>query len=203
MKKNILNRFKLIFNNKRGYFVTATDTNVGKTYCSAIVQKALDAVYFKPIQAGDIESGGDTRAVQKINSMPDEMYIQPIYNLKYPLSPHHSAFKENIEIDIHNIKLPETNYPLVVEGAGGVLVPINKSYFMIDVIKKFNLPVILVVRTSLGTLNHTLLTLEALRKREISIEAILFNGEDNPDNYQTLVELSGVTHIIKIPTHHF
>jgi malonyl-CoA O-methyltransferase len=176
----------------KGFFVTATDTNIGKSYCSALLMQVLNAHYFKPIQAGDLDIGGDTALVQKLSKMPDDYFFKPIYNLKYPLSPHEAAQKQGITIDIQTISLPICTSPIIVEGAGGVLVPLNDTDFMIDLIDKFALPVILVVRTALGTLNHSLLTIQALKARNIPIKAIIMNGDYMPNNYKSLKQFSGI-----------
>lgn len=180
-----------------GYFVTATDTNIGKTYCSSILIKALNADYFKPIQAGDADKGGDTALAKKLSGLPDSHFFEPIYNLKHPLSPHEAAEKEGIIIDINRIKLPISQRPIIVEGAGGVLVPINNDYFMIDVIKKLNLPVILIVRSTLGTLNHSLLTIQALKLQNIPIAGIIMSGIKMPNNLASLKKFSNIDIILE------
>ncbi len=182
---------------KKGYFITATDTNVGKSYCSALFMQAFDAYYFKPIQAGDLETGGDTGLVQKLSGLPQHHFLKPIYNLKYPRSPHEAMMLEGIEIDMNKITLPLCDKPLIVEGAGGVMTPLNDKDFMIDVIKKFNLPVIIIVRSELGTLNHSLLTIQALRAYNIHIAGIIMNGQSMPNNLKSLQQFSGVDIILE------
>ena len=183
---------------KNGFFVTATDTNIGKTYCSALLVRALNANYFKPIQAGDQETGGDTALVKKIlapyPSLHHIEYFNPIYNLKHPLSPHEAAAKENIIINLDALTLPplSQNQPLIVEGAGGVMVPINPHHLMIDVIEKFALPAIVVVRSELGTLNHSILTINALKACNIPIAAIIMSGKPMMNNYHSLKHFTGI-----------
>ena len=158
-------------------FMTGTDTNVGKTLISSWIALHTGFSYFKPIQTGTRE-GTDSYEVQRLS----EAIIHPeIYAYKEPLSPHLAAKIENDTIDLEKIPLPQdTN--LIIEGAGGVLVPINDTYLMVDLMKKVNTPVILVSRTPLGTINHTLLSLEALRARDIPILGIIMNGEKNIQN---------------------
>ena len=183
----------------KGFFVTATDTNIGKSYCSALLMQALNAHYFKPIQAGDLEIGGDTALVQKLSKLPSNRFFKPIYNLKYPLSPHEAAEKQGITINMDTINLPYCKKPIIVEGAGGVLVPLNDTDFMIDLIDKFALPVILIVRSVLGTLNHTLLTIQALKARNITIKAIIMNGDYMPNNYESIKKFSNINAIFYNP----
>jgi dethiobiotin synthase len=176
----------------KGFFVTATDTNVGKTYCSALLMQTLNASYFKPIQAGDLDTGGDTALVKKLSKMSENYFFDPVYNLIYPLSPHEAAEKQGLKIDIKNVNIPKHDKMIIVEGAGGVLVPINDTHFMIDIIEKFALPVILIVRSELGTLNHSLLTIQALKNRHIPIKAIIMNGRFMPNNALSLQKFSGI-----------
>jgi malonyl-CoA O-methyltransferase len=197
MNCNILKNIKTQFGFKNtgqrhGYFVTATDTNVGKSYCSALLMQALGACYFKPIQAGDLATGGDTALVQKLSGMPQESFFKPIYNLEYPLSPHEAAARQGIEIDMKAINLPICDKPIIVEGAGGILVPLNDTHFMIDVMVKFALPIIVVVRSELGTLNHSLLTIQALQARNLFIAGIIMNGKLMPNNVSSLKKFSKI-----------
>lgn len=177
---------------KKGVFVTATDTNIGKSYISAHMLKALEGVYFKPIQAGDLEIGGDTALVKRISGMSEDHFLQPIYNLELPLSPHEAAQKQNITIDLNKITFSIQDKPLIIEGAGGIMVPINDQFFMMDVIKKSALPVVLVVRSQLGTLNHSLMTLQILKSHDIPIAAIIMNGPIMENNLKSLKQFSGI-----------
>lgn len=176
-----------------GFFITGTDTNIGKTYCAAYIVKALRALYIKPIQAGDLEKGGDTAFVKAYSGLDHTYFLDPIYALKHPLSPHEAAEKEHKSIILEDINMPKEHIkPLIVEGAGGVMVPINDDFFMIDLIKKFNLPVILVVRSQLGTLNHSLLTINALKSYHIPITALIMSGPRMTNNYQSLKKFTGI-----------
>lgn len=171
-------------------FITGTDTNVGKTLISSWIALHTGFSYFKPIQTGT-RDGSDSFEVQKLSDT--KIYLES-YAYKEPLSPHLAAKLENDMIDIEKIVLPPSRN-LIVEGAGGVLVPINDTYLMVDLIKKLGSPVILVARTNLGTINHTLLSLEALRSRNIEVIGVIMNGEQNPHNSDS-IELYGRTSVL-------
>ena len=168
------------------YFITGTDTNVGKTLVAAIITYILKGIYWKPIQAGDLEIGGDTQKVKDLTSLPAEHFLPTVYALHAPLSPHEAARRDNIVIDIKKIIAPVSSLPLIVEGAGGLFVPLNQTDFMIDLIKQLGFPVILVCRSSLGTLNHTLLSLKALEQYNIPVKGLIINGEKIPHTTQAL-----------------
>lgn len=161
-----------------GYFITGTDTDVGKTVTSAWLALHLDADYWKPVQSG---GEGDAHIVQGLGVAPERCHPS-IYTLTEPLSPHEAARRDGVRIDIDTIHMPETSRPLIVEGAGGVLVPLNETRLMADLMVRLGLPVILVARTQLGTINHTLLSLEALRGRGLEVKGVVLNGEANPAN---------------------
>ena len=171
-------------------FITGTDTNVGKTLISSWIALHAGFSYFKPIQTGT-RDGSDSFEVQKLS---DTKIYPESYEYKEPLSPHLAAKLENDMIDIEKIILPEASN-LIIEGAGGVLVPINDTHLMIDLIKKLGAPVILVARTTLGTINHTLLSLEALRSQNIPVLGVIMNGEKNPQNSNS-IELYGRTSVL-------
>ncbi|RUP37319.1 MAG: dethiobiotin synthase [Acinetobacter sp.] len=171
-------------------FITATDTNVGKTLISSWIALHTGFSYFKPIQTGT-RDGSDSFEVQKLS---DTKIYPESYAYKEPLSPHLAANLENDMIDIEKIVLPPSRN-LIIEGAGGVLVPINDKHLMIDLIKKLGAPVILVARTTLGTINHTLLSLEALRSRNIEVIGVIMNGEQNPQNSDS-IKLYGLTSVL-------
>ena len=171
-------------------FISGTDTNIGKTLISSWIALHAGFSYFKPIQTGTRE-GSDSFEVQKLS---DTKIYPESYAYKEPLSPHLAANLENDMIDIEKIILPPSRN-LIVEGAGGVLVPINDTCLMVDLIKKLDVPVILVARTTLGTINHTLLSLEALRSRNISVQGVIMNGEKNPQNSNS-IELYGQTSVL-------
>ncbi|MGH1398537.1 MAG: dethiobiotin synthase [Alphaproteobacteria bacterium] len=186
--------------------ITGTDTNIGKTVVSAMLTLALGASYWKPIQAG-IEGGVDAKAVQKMTALPTERFFPESYVLSEPLSPHRSAELDGVEIDLDVLTIPKTDGPLIIEGAGGLMVPLTRKNLLVNLFKRWNephsgygrVPVILVARTGLGTINHTLLSLEALWSRDIPIHGIVFVGEDNPDNMQTIAEFSGEKVLGRLP----
>lgn len=168
-------------------FVTGTDTNVGKTFVSAVLLKLTGGSYWKPIQSGSIE-GTDREFVQRVTVMSDEHFEKEVYCLREPLSPHAAAALENVTINLESIKIPQSTKqaPLIIEGAGGVLVPINDTALMIDLMAQFNAPTIVVARSTLGTINHTLLTLQALHSRQIPVLGVVMNGPPNDGNRKAI-----------------
>jgi dethiobiotin synthetase len=166
-------------------FITGTDTGVGKTTVARYLCNLWKADYFKPIQTG-LEKDSD--------QMPEQTFIHPeAYHFKAPLSPHAAAEKEGKEIDLQKIQIPQSDR-LIVEGAGGVLVPLNKTHLMIDLIKHLGLPVIIVSRNQLGTINHTLLTLQALQ--DLPVLGVVLSGEDPTNVHHQTIESYGKTKII-------
>lgn len=186
----------------KGFFVTGTDTGVGKTVASACLVAALrqtdDVCYWKPVQTG-IEEDDDTAMVAALAECSgDEIFAEGI-RLERPLSPHLSARLAGARISIEEILATASRAPreslMIVEGAGGVLVPLNEREMMIDLIRDLNLPAIITARSGLGTINHTLLTIEALRLRGIGIAGVLMNGEQNEENRRA-IESYGKTRVI-------
>ncbi len=164
-------------------FVTGTDTGVGKTIVSALLCAALDGVYWKPIQTGSRE-GTDRETVRRLAGLSAEDEIPEAYCFPEPVSPHLAAEWNGIRIQLAVLQkpsTPETRW-LIAEGAGGVLVPLNDSEFMVDLMKFLGFPVVLVARTALGTINHTLLSLAALRERGIQVAGVVLNGEEDRNN---------------------
>lgn len=180
------------------YIITGTDTDIGKTVCAAMLTRALNATYWKPVQSG-MEGTVDTRRVQKLTELPDEYFLPESYIFSEPLSPHRSAELDNAEINVDSLTLPEVNTPLIIEGAGGLMVPLTRKNLLINLFKNWNLPVILCARTGLGTINHTLLSLEALWSRNIPVKGLVFIGEENADNMNTIAEFSGTEILGYIP----
>jgi dethiobiotin synthase len=186
----------------KGFFVTGTDTGVGKTVASACLVAALrltdDVCYWKPVQTG-IEEDDDTAMVASLAGCSDEEIFAEGVRLERPLSPHLSARLAGTRITIEEILATASRAPrerlMIVEGAGGVLVPLNEREMMIELIRDLNLPAIVVARSGLGTINHTLLTLEALRLRGIDVGGVLMNGEPNEENRRA-VEGYGKTRVI-------
>lgn len=159
------------------YFVTGIDTDSGKTLASAILCEALGYDYWKPVQAG-FPKDSDT-----IKSLVPDVIIHPeIYVLKTPASPHAAAAIDGIQIDIEKFSLPKTSRGLIIEGAGGCLVPLNNSNFVIDLVPKLNAEIILVADLYLGSINHTLLTVHLLKTRGYTIKGIIFNEDSNPES---------------------
>lgn len=159
------------------YFITGIGTDVGKTIASAIITEALEADYWKPIQAGDLDNS-DSHKVKKYISNAKTVFHDNSYALNTPASPHLAANIDNVVINVENIKVPKTKNNLVIEGAGGLFVPLNEKDTIVDLIQP-DYKVIVVSRHYLGSINHTLLTIEALKNRNISIAGIIFNGDEN------------------------
>ena len=170
-----------------GAFVTGTDTGVGKTVVSAVLARAWDADYWKPVQTGLEEDLGDTAAVAELAGQAAGRIIAPRHALARPLSPHVAAEAEGVRIALDDFALPETNRPLVVEGAGGLLVPLNETELMADLIARLGLPAVLAVRDRLGAVNHALLSLEALRARAIPVMGLVMVGGPFADNAEIIV----------------
>ncbi|QJD98151.1 dethiobiotin synthase [Mucilaginibacter robiniae] len=164
--------------NNSPLFVTGIGTDVGKTVVSAILVEKLKADYWKPVQSGDLENS-DTMKVRNLVSNPISKFHPETYRLTQPLSPHQSAAIDGIKIELNHFKLPETNNQLIIEGAGGLMVPLNDETFIIDLIQHLKAEVVLVVRNYLGSINHTLLSLELLKQKKIKVKALIFNGEEN------------------------
>jgi len=181
-------------------FVSGTDTGIGKTVVSAMMTLGQSATYWKPIQSG-LEEETDTEFVRRVTGLSDEHFMPERFRLQEPLSPHASAEIDGVTISLDDFQLPEagTNN-LVVEGAGGLLVPLNDNDMIIDLIERFQLPVLLVSRSELGTLNHTFLSLEALRSREIPVLGVVMNGPKNESNKKAIEKYGNVEVIGEINT---
>ena len=173
------------------FFLTGTDTEVGKTVICAWLMVHYQYHYWKPIQSG--MDSPDTKTIKKITGFDDSIFLTPAYELQQPLSPHESAKRDGIEIELTSFLLPRKKEKIIVEGAGGILVPINEKYFIIDVIKKLKLPILLVARSGLGTINHTLLTVSELKKRNLPLLGIILNGKRNQSNKEAVEKYSGVS----------
>ena len=181
--------------------ITGTDTNIGKTVIAAMLTLGLEGVYWKPIQAGT-ENGTDTKRVAQMTGLGPEHFRAEGYVLKHPLSPHRAAELENITIDENRLNLPDEmgeGQILIVEGAGGVLVPVTRQLLQAELFARWAAPVILCAWTELGTINHSLLSIEALRKRGLDILGIIFIGDEMPDSEQTIVTLGKVRHLGRMP----
>jgi dethiobiotin synthetase len=181
----------------RKIFVTGIGTGIGKTIASAIITEALQADYWKPVQAG-LEEGTDTETIKKLVSNSKTKIHPEAFRLKMPASPHAAAAAENVTIKIKDLELPNTTNNIVIEGAGGLMVPLNDKELMIDFIQELNAEVILVVRHYLGSINHTLLSLAALRSRKIPVIGIVFNGEPNEMSEKVILSFFPVSVIGRI-----
>jgi dethiobiotin synthase len=175
-------------------FVTGTDTGVGKTLLSALLVAALNRQYWKPIQTGACE-GTDREAIMKWAEVAADRVVPETYIFDPPVSPHLAAEQEGTAINLHGICRPASLDPLIIEGAGGVYVPINVSAFMLDLMRQLGAPVVVAARTSLGTINHTLLTVAALRDARLDLRGVVMIGKENRDNRRA-VEVYGNVPVI-------
>lgn len=184
--------------------IAGTDTGIGKTVCSALLMSVLQGTYFKPIQSGNNEDN-DTLTVKRLSELDDKHFLDEKYCLNKPFSPHLAAEIDGTLIKEDDLTLPTDVpfKPLIVELAGGLMVPINRQTLYIDILKKWtdenNSKVVLCAKTGLGTINHALLSIEALKARDIEIMGIVFIGEENKDNKRTIVDFSGVKNLGSIP----
>jgi len=181
------------------YFITGIGTNVGKTIVSAILTESLQADYWKPIQSGTNE-GKDSDTIRDLISNSKTIIHPESYLLKQPLSPHFAAKIDGVEIELNKINLPITPNDLIIEGAGGILVPINETHYLIDIAKKYDFEIILVISNYLGCINHALLTIDYLVNHHYKIKALVFNGK-----FETEVKSAITNHYkglpcIEIPT---
>lgn len=177
-------------------FITGIGTDVGKTIASAIVTESLEADYWKPIQAGDI-ANSDSHKLKSLLSNSKTTIHPNSYLLQTPASPHLAAFLDGIQIDLTNIIVPETENHLVIEGAGGLFVPLNDTQTIADLLQP-DYKVIVVSRHYLGSINHTLLTIEALQNRNILIAGIIFNGNENKPSEEIIIRKTGIKFIGRI-----
>lgn len=186
--------------NGNNIIIAGTDTGIGKTICSALLMCVLKGTYFKPIQSGCREDN-DTQTVKQLSELSEEHFLKEKYCLNEPLSPHLAAEIDNVIIEESKLALPDNIHysPLIVELAGGLMVPINRQTLFIEVIKEWDAKVILCAKTSLGTINHTLLSIEALKARNIDIMGIIFMGDKFSDNEKTIEQFSGVNMLGRIP----
>lgn len=179
-------------------FVTGIGTEIGKTVCSAVLTKYFNADYWKPVQSGDLDFS-DSMKIK--NWVGENTVCHPeTYRFQLAASPHQSAKEEGITIDLNEFKLPQTQNNLIIEGAGGLMVPLNDNEFIIDLIEKLNIPVALVVRNYLGCINHTLLSILALNQKKIKLQYLILNGYFPFDTERIICEnIQSETKIIRIP----
>ncbi|RSK29595.1 dethiobiotin synthase [Hymenobacter metallilatus] len=172
-------------------FISGIGTDVGKTFVSAILTEALQADYWKPVQAG-LTPTTDAATVRKLVQNPVSRFWPERHRLQLPASPHAAAAAEGIALRPKDFQLPETTNHLLVEGAGGLLVPLAPGFLIVDLIQQLNLDVVVVSRNYLGSINHTLLTLEALKARGLRVRGLVFNGEPTPATESFIAEHTGV-----------
>lgn len=177
--------------------VTGTGTDVGKTVFAAGLTGVLGAHYWKPIQAG-LEGGSDTERVATLTGLSPAALVPEAYRLRIPCSPHRAAELDGVDIDLAKLTPPDID-PLVIEGAGGVLVPVTRQAVFADLFARWQLPVVLVARTALGTINHSLLSIEALRSRGVPILGVAFVGDAVEDSEATVAALGGVKRLGRLP----
>ena len=178
--------------------ICGTDTDVGKTIVSSFFVQGLKGIYWKPIQSGT-EEGTDTKTVCNLLNLEPNRYISERYKFKAPVSPHWAAEQESAFIEPSNLKLPDLDELIIIETAGGLMVPLNRDWLQIDQLKAWGAPIILVARTGLGTLNHTLLSLEALKNRNLDVLGIVLNGPPHKDNPKTLEQFGDTKILASLP----
>jgi dethiobiotin synthetase len=179
--------------------VAGTDTEIGKTVFSAGLAALLGANYWKPIQAG-LEGETDSQLVAKLGGLSVDRIVPERYSLKTPASPHQAAAIDGVRIEMDSLDVPDTGgRPLVIEGSGGLLVPLDDTTLYIDVFARWRLPVVLCARTALGTINHSLLSIEALRHRNLDILGIAFVGDGNPESERIICEIGRVRRLGRLP----
>jgi dethiobiotin synthetase len=178
--------------------VTGTDTGIGKTVFSAALAGALDGFYWKPIQAG-LDDETDSQTVLRLSGLAAERVLPEAYRLRTPASPHLAAELDGVTIEHQALLVPEKDRPLVVEGAGGLLVPLTRTITYLDLMARWRVPVVLCARTALGTINHSLLSIEALRARGVAMLGIAFIGEENVESERIIAEMGKVRRLGRLP----
>lgn len=178
-------------NKQRKIFISGIGTDIGKTVAAAIVTEALHADYWKPVQAGNL---GDTDSdfVRRMISNKISVIHPEAFRLTQPMSPHAAAAIDGVKIKLSRMAVPQTNRDLVIEGAGGILVPLNNKRLVIDLIGKFDAELIIVVKNYLGSINHSLMTIEAAKARKLKIAGLIFNGEPNEASQKIILKHSGL-----------
>ncbi len=182
------------------YFVASTDIEVGKTVLSALLCAALDAMYWKPIQTGTLE-GTDRQAVMRLTGVGEDRILREVYSFVPPVSPHLAARWAGVQINLDQVRIPPgiERESLIIEGPGGVLEPLNDQQFVLDLMARLKLPAILAARSSLGTINHTLLSLAALHSADVPVKGVVLIGDSNKDNRETLERYGRAPVIGEIP----
>ncbi len=178
------------------FFVTGIDTNVGKTVASAIIALALEAKYWKPVQAGDLDDSDSLKVKRWIG---DDRVLPERFRLRQPMSPHAAAKLDGIEIKLSDITVPDDADTLIIEGAGGIMVPLNERETYLDWLCTQQIPTIVISKIYLGSINHTLLTLAALRAKNIDVAGVLFTGDENIETQRIIEEMGNVEVLGRIP----
>jgi dethiobiotin synthetase len=178
--------------------VTGTDTGIGKTVFSAALAGALDGFYWKPIQAG-LDEETDSQTVLRLSGLAAGRVLPEAYRLRTPASPHLAAEIDGVTIEHQNLEIPERERPLVVEGAGGLLVPLTRTITYVDLMARWRVPVVLCARTALGTINHSLLSIEALRARGVAMLGIAFIGDANVESEGIITDMGKVRRLGRLP----
>jgi dethiobiotin synthetase len=182
----------------RRIVVCGTDTDVGKTVVSAWLVQGLEATYWKPVQSG-LDGGGDRERVRNLLDLPPHRLLPEAFAFSHPVSPHWAAELDQRPLVPEQLELPACDGALVVETAGGLMVPLTRQLLQIDQLQRWGLPIVLVARSGLGTLNHTLLSLEALRTRNLPVLGLILNGPHHSDNPTTLETFGGIPVLAQLP----
>ena len=186
---------------KSAIVVAGTDTDVGKTVFAAALVAALDGYYWKPVQAG-LDGETDAEIVRRLSGLPAERVLPEVYRLTTAASPHLAAERDGVEIDFEglaNAPVFAQDRAVVIEGAGGLLVPLTRNLLQIELFARWGAPIVLVASTRLGTINHSLLSVEALKRRRIPLLGVAFVGAENADSERTITEMGGVSHLGRLP----
>ena len=178
--------------------VAGTDTDIGKTVFAAALTRALHGYYWKPVQAG-LDGETDAEVVRRLGELGADRILPERYRLKTAASPHFAAERDGVTIDVAALDPPQTARPLVIEPAGGVAVPLTRTHLQIDLLARWKRPVILCASTRLGTINHSLLSIEALKRRAIPILGVAFIGDEAADSQRTICAMGGVKHLGRLP----
>lgn len=182
----------------QNFIVTGTDTDIGKTVFAAALTAALDAHYWKPVQAG-LEDETDSEAVARLGDIAPDNILPETFRLKTPASPHFAAAEDGVMISADDLPIPQVDGPLIIEGAGGALVPVNDNLLYADLFAQWKQPAIIVASTKLGTINHSLMTIEALRNRHVPILGIAFVGDEIADSQDTICRIGKVKQLGRLP----
>ena len=184
----------------RKIFITGIGTDVGKTVVSAILTEALEADYWKPVQAGDLDNSDSIKVENLISNTKTVIHPEGI-QLSEPMSPHAAAEIDNVEIKLNDFEIPKTENNLIIEGAGGLMVPLNDKDLIIDLIAALDVEVVLVSQNYLGSINHTLLSLKVLKSYNLNVLGLIFNGDENAETEKYILNYSGLKCLGRIKQH--